>query len=377
VERADVLIVGGGPAGSSCAATLVAAGRDVLVLDGRPFPRDKPCAGWITPEVVARVRLPLDEYAAAHTLQPISRFRVGRIGGRAVDVDYGGPVSHAIRRCEFDAWLLGRSGARTRLGERVVEVRREGSEWRVNGRFAAPLLVGAAGHFCPVARLLDGSPPGEATVVAREVEFLLERDALAACRVEPERPELYFCPDLEGYGWCVRKGSHLNVGLGRRDPRALPRHLASFLAWLVREGRLPAVPEAGWQGHAYALREGKARRVAGDGVLLAGDAAGLAFAASGEGILPAIVSGQLAADTILEAGGAVDGSLGRRYAERLAEELGPPTRPRRPAGTVATAAGAALLSSSWFARHVVLDRWFLHRRHRPRPALSRRTIPAS
>ncbi len=362
MERADVLIVGGGPAGSSCAATLVAAGRDVLVLDGRPFPRDKPCAGWITPEVVARLRLPLDEYAAAHTLQPISRFRIGRIGGRAVDVDYGAPVSHAIRRCEFDAWLLGRSGARTRLGERVAEVQREGNEWRVNGRFAAPLLVGAAGHFCPVARLLDGSSPAEATVVAREVEFLLERDALAACRVEPERPELYFCPDLEGYGWCVRKGSHLNVGLGRRDPRALPRHLASFLAWLVREGRLPAAPETGWHGHAYALRAGAPRRLAGDGVLLAGDAAGLAFAASGEGIFPAIVSGQLAADTILEAGSAVGGSLGHRYAERLAEELGPPRRARRPAGTLAAAAGAALLSSSWFARHVVLDRWFLHRR---------------
>jgi flavin-dependent dehydrogenase len=122
VERADVLIVGGGPAGSSCARTLVAGGRNVLVLDGRPFPRDKPCAGWITPEVVARVGLRLDEYAATATLQPISRFRVGRIGGRAVDVDYGTPVSYGIRRCEFDAWLLGRSGARTRLGERVVDV---------------------------------------------------------------------------------------------------------------------------------------------------------------------------------------------------------------------------------------------------------------
>ena len=359
MEHADVLIVGGGPAGSSCARALVAEGRDVLVLDARPFPRDKPCAGWITPPVVARVGLPLDEYAAAHTLQPISRFRVGRIGGRAVNVDYGAPVSYGIRRCEFDAWLLGRSGARTRLGERVVGVRREGSEFSVNGRFAAPVLVGAAGHFCPVARLLNGSPPGETTIVAREVEFLLEGDALAACRVEPERPELYFSSDLRGYGWCVRKGSHLNVGLGRRDAKALPQHVASFVDWLVRERRIAAPPEAGWRGHAYLLREGRPRRVAGDGVLLAGDAAGLAFAASGEGILPAVLSGQLAAEAIQEGHGAAD--VGRRYAERLAVELGPDAPPRRVPGPLAAAAGAALLSSAWFARHVVLDRWFLHR----------------
>jgi len=45
----DVLIVGGGPAGSSCAWRLAKAGLDVLVLDRARFPRDKVCAGWVTP----------------------------------------------------------------------------------------------------------------------------------------------------------------------------------------------------------------------------------------------------------------------------------------------------------------------------------------
>ena len=370
MEHADVLIVGGGPAGASCAAALVAAGRDVVVLDASPFPRDKPCAGWITPEVVARLGLRPDEYARDHTLQPVSRFRVGRIGGRAVDVDYGTPVSYAIRRREFDAWLLRRSGARTRLGERVEDVRREGSRWTVNGRFAAPIVVGAGGHFCPVARMVNGPPGQRAMVLAREIELPLEGGA--GCRVEPERPELYFCADLRGYGWCVRKGAHLNVGLGRRDPRALPEHVTAFLGWLVREGRVAAVPEAGWQGHAYLLREGQAQPVAKDGLLLVGDAAGLACATSGEGILPAIVSGQLAAEAILAARDAVDESrLGAPYAGRLVDELGSRPRSSRPAGPLVAAVGAVLLSSSWFARHVVLDRWFLHRRSGGRRGMRR------
>jgi geranylgeranyl reductase family protein len=362
VEHADVLIVGGGPAGASCAAALVAAGRDVLVLDASRFPRDKPCAGWITPEVVARLGLRPGEYARDQTLQPISRFRVGRIGGGAVHVDYGTPVSYAIRRWEFDAWLLRRSGARTRLGERVQDVRREGGRWTVNGYFAAPILVGAGGHFCPVARMVNGPPAQRAMVLAREIELPLEGGAGDACRVEPERPELYFCPDLLGYGWCVRKGPYLNIGLGRRDPRALPDHVEAFLGWLVREGRVAGVSEAGWHGHAYLLREGEARPAARDGVLLVGDAAGLAAAASGEGILPAIISGQLAAEAILEVGDAGDQDrLGRVYAQRLADALGPPPLPRRPPGALTTLAGTALLSAPWFARHVVLDRWFLHR----------------
>jgi menaquinone-9 beta-reductase len=362
VERADVLIVGGGPAGSACAAALVAAGRDVLVVDQHRFPREKPCAGWITPEVVARLGLPLEDYGRDHTLQPVSRFRIGRIGGRAVDVDYGVPVSYGIRRCEFDAELLCRSGARVALGERVADVRREGREWVANGRFAAPVLVGAGGHFCPVARRLAGAPPADVRVVAQEVEFRLEGPALAGCPVEAERPELYFSPDLRGYGWCFRKDAHLNAGLGRRDGRALPQHVEEFLAWLARARGIAAPPQSRWRGHAYCVREGPARRVAAEGAVLVGDAAGLAFAESGEGILPAIVSGQVAAEAILEAhGGAGETLLGRHYTRRLAEELGPPPRLSPRPGSLATAAGAVLLPSRWFARHVVLDRWFLHR----------------
>ncbi len=51
MQNCEVLIVGGGPAGSSCAARLIQAGVDVLVIDRKTFPRDKTCAGWVTPQV--------------------------------------------------------------------------------------------------------------------------------------------------------------------------------------------------------------------------------------------------------------------------------------------------------------------------------------
>jgi len=48
----DVLIVGAGPAGASCAWRLKRAGLSVALVDKSRFPRDKVCAGWITPAVV-------------------------------------------------------------------------------------------------------------------------------------------------------------------------------------------------------------------------------------------------------------------------------------------------------------------------------------
>src|SRR5882672_3645399 len=121
----DVLIVGGGPAGSACAWQLRLAGLDVIVADAATFPRDKVCAGWITPQVVTSLRLDTQAYASGRTWQPFTGFRVGLIGRDAdACVDYGEPVSFGIRRCEFDDYLLQRSGARLSLGTPVTTIRR-------------------------------------------------------------------------------------------------------------------------------------------------------------------------------------------------------------------------------------------------------------
>jgi menaquinone-9 beta-reductase len=58
----EVLIVGGGPAGSACAWRLKQSNMDCLILDQAEFPRFKPCAGWITPEVLRDLQLDVNDY---------------------------------------------------------------------------------------------------------------------------------------------------------------------------------------------------------------------------------------------------------------------------------------------------------------------------
>jgi flavin-dependent dehydrogenase len=353
--------VGGGPAGSSCAGRLVAKGVDVLVLDRAVFPRDKPCAGWITPEAVECLGLDLGVYSARNTLQPVRRFLVGRVFGEGREVAYDAIVSYGIRRCELDAHLLRRSGARVRTGEAVATLRREGGEWVVNESVHTAFLVGAAGHFCPVARELRGAGAGAATVVAQEMEVRLTPEQAAACPVQADRPEIDFTHDLDGYGWCFRKGDYLNVGLGRRDPQALARDVRAYLEWLALAGRIPAGLPTPLRGHAYRLREGRPPRLTGDRVVLAGDAAGLAHAASGEGILPAIQSGQVAADVLVEALRGEGPGVLESYPRRLARAVGPWSAAVALPGPLRALAGRAALSAPWLTRHVVLDRLFLHR----------------
>ncbi|HEY7924135.1 MAG TPA: FAD-dependent monooxygenase [Vicinamibacteria bacterium] len=159
LQECDALVVGGGPAGSTCASWLRRAGLDVLVMDRARFPRDKPCAGWVTPQAMAAAELDVDDYGARHVLQPIRGLRTCQVGAPAANVGYPEVVGWGVRRCEFDDYLLRRSGARVRY-EAVLTLRREGADFVVNDAVRAPLVVGAGGQFCPVARALGAGPPG-------------------------------------------------------------------------------------------------------------------------------------------------------------------------------------------------------------------------
>ncbi len=141
-DRCDVLIVGGGPAGSSCAWALRRAGLDVVVLDKSGFPRNKVCAGWITPPVLDALHIDRADYARDRVLQPITGFSIGRIGGMPLETEYSHVVSYGVRRCEFDHYLLQRSGARLRLDEPLRSIERRDGGWLVNQHIETPLLIG-------------------------------------------------------------------------------------------------------------------------------------------------------------------------------------------------------------------------------------------
>lgn len=293
MKRFDALIVGGGPAGSACATALVAAGMDVAVIDRARFPRTKLCAGWITPQVVEL--LGLDVAAYPHRFNTFERIVVHVKGLRFA---LRSP-QHSIRRKEFDAFLLERSGAQC-ITHTAKRVRRTDRGFVVDEQFEAPWLVGAGGTRCPVYKTLFRDVNPRARVLqAVTLEHELPYDW------HDSRCHLWFFDNgLPGYSWYVPKANgYLNCGVGAMAQKLKQRdgdikaHWDHFVATLRRKGFVNGA-EFEPAGYSYYLR-GNVETVRVGNAFICGDAAGLATRDLCEGIGPAIQSGQRAAASIL------------------------------------------------------------------------------
>ncbi|MCB2053734.1 MAG: NAD(P)/FAD-dependent oxidoreductase [Geminicoccaceae bacterium] len=296
MERHEVIIVGGGPAGSSCAWRLKRHGIDALVLDRERFPRLKLCAGWITPEVVADLELDPATYPASFMTFAKLRIRIKGLG-----FSFATP-QHSIRRIEFDDWLLRRSGAEVRT-HNVRSIARDGDGFVVDDAYRCRWLVGAGGTRCPVYRtfLREVAPRSERLQAAVLEHEIAHEWTDGDCRL------WFFEQGLPGYAWYVPKaasasaGRHVNVGVGGMATLLAARERSIRSHWDALTARLAAETghDLAWApgGYTYYLRgdipTGRQGRV-----LVCGDALGLATRDMCEGIGPAIRSGFAAAETI-------------------------------------------------------------------------------
>jgi len=293
VQDVDALIIGGGPAGSTCAWKLRRAGVDVIVLDRASFPRTKLCAGWLTPEAVDDLKFDIDVYPHSFMSFDKLHFHFKHLHFSKKTTQY------SIRRVEFDDFLLTRSGAPVH-GHRVKKIERQNGSYIVDDLYRCRYLIGAGGTRCPVYREFfhDMNPRAKLLQIATyEKEFPYDWDN--------EECHLWFFGDgLPGYAWYVPKANgHINVGLGGKADKLkvcgghLKDYWKGFTRRLESEGLVHgAVYEP--TGYSYYLR-GSVDVVRNDNAFIVGDAVGLASGDMGEGIGPAVHSAILAADAIV------------------------------------------------------------------------------
>jgi flavin-dependent dehydrogenase len=294
MRSSDVLIVGGGPAGSTAAWRLKRAGADVLVLDKEHFPRLKLCAGWVTPEVVRD--LEIDPASYPHRFLTFERLQF-HLKGLRLPVPC---VQHSIRRYEFDAWLLERSGAEVVHHHARHIHRAPDGTYVVDEAFRARYLIGAGGTSCPVYRtFIRAANPRVKELQAVTLEHEIEYDWRDGdCHL------WFFERGLPGYAWYVPKADGwLNVGIGgmaeriKRSGQDIRGHWSQFTRQLDRRLARGALYDP--VGYGYYLR-GKVDMARIDDAFVVGDAAGLATRDMCEGIGPAVRSGLHAAEAILE-----------------------------------------------------------------------------
>jgi geranylgeranyl reductase family protein len=368
MELFDVIVVGAGPAGSAAARILGTRGFSVLLMERRSFPRPKPCAGWVSPWVFELSGITPERYASGATLVPFSSLVVWDGRDNAHEIGFDRVMGYGIIRSEFDAAMVSSAGGVRFSPETPAKtiIRRNGAVI-INGRYKAPVVIGAGGHTCPVARRFARISPNERYVTAVVSETRIGRGAIDSLTPYPDIPQIVFNDDFSGYGWYFPKGDYLNVGVGTTSPGRLGRHRDALMRRLKEKGMLPdgrRPPLNRFSGHAYKLMRVTPRTLFSDGVLLAGDAAGVAYNMSGEGIGPAIFSGTCAAEAIIAANGDYSGRSLAAYSRRLHERLGRPY-PGMITSAFSLIPGflfpvlrALVVGSDTLRRHVVARRWF-------------------
>src|SRR5438105_4679424 len=292
MEVVDVAIVGGGPAGASCAAFCAAAGLRTLVLEREKFPREKVCGDCINPAcwpVLERLDVAPEIRNCPHGLLNAVEF-IG-IGGRKLRVDLprGEQIEIAIKRSLFDHVLLNRArslGAEVREEATVIALDRNAADrWKIDivrEMFAARVVVGADGRNSSVARLRNLLPRPERERVALQAHIPVPRDF-------GHRVVLQFLP--EGYsGQAPVNESELNLCLVGTPPT-----ISSLRTWAEREFKLSA--EQAWRTITPLTRAPVP--AAHENLFFIGDAAAADEPFTGEGIYYALRSGELAANAIV------------------------------------------------------------------------------
>ena len=313
-STADLAVVGAGPAGSAAAAWAARAGRDVLLIDGATFPRDKTCGDGLTPRAMVELRrLGLGPWLDGH----IRHTGLRMTGfGSTLDVHWPGPsfpsAGSAVPRTDLDdriRQVAQDSGARMQLGSKAVDV-----EHNSSGGVDVVVLADGSRVRCRSLIVADGARSTLGRVLGRQwhqetVYGVAARGYLST----PRADEPWISSDLElrsvtgavlpGYGWIFPLGNgEVNIGVGalataKRPADVALKPLISHYTDLKRDAwGFEGAPRA--VASALLPMGGAVSGVAGPNWMLIGDAAGCVNPLNGEGIDYGLESGRMAVELL-------------------------------------------------------------------------------
>ena len=313
MEIFDVAIVGGGPAGSSCAAFCALSGLHTLVLERERFPREKVCGDCLNPScwpVLERLGLTQRVWDLRHSKLTSVEFIA--IDGHKVIVDFptGDDCELSIKRSLFDELLLRRArelGAQVR-GETTVTAVAHEEAWKIvtasGETFRARILIGADGRNSTVARLRNLLPRPARKRVALQAHIPLPLNFGA-------RIVLQFLQ--EGYsGQAPVNETELNLCLVGR-----PSTISRLRQWAQRQFEIPT--DQPWRTITPLTRASVP--CAHENLLFIGDAARVVEPFTGEGIYYALRSGELASGAIAKIISGKDRQLALREFARASAEM--------------------------------------------------------
>ncbi|MGH9632191.1 MAG: NAD(P)/FAD-dependent oxidoreductase [Bryobacteraceae bacterium] len=284
----SVAVLGGGPAGAFAAERLAGAGLKTIVIDEK-LAWEKPCGGGLTYKAYSRYPFLL-ENSTSKKLVTQTYLESGEEG--AAELTLTRPLL-IYSRYDLNNMLLARAEKAGAAIEktRVLGIDRSGGGWLLHtaaGKLEADFCVVATGARNPL-RQVGTQWSAADTMVALGYYVPAARHQI----------DIQFFPKFEGYAWVFPRVDHLSVGIcGKGEPSQSMR--ARLEKYMERKGI--SLKDSKFYGHVLPSLERPAwrsNRVAGEGWMAVGDAAGLVDPITGEGLYYAVRSADLAARVIL------------------------------------------------------------------------------
>lgn len=295
----DVVIIGGGPAGSVAAKKLSDDGFTVTLFEKDKIPRHKHCAGFISQKTIRL--LESTDIDIRDTLSELKGLHI-RCGNATLELKLGSLAGNVIRE-EFDSHLIRRardSGARIIDASRVVDISRsEDGKYVVQSENAAEecdIIIGADGVNSFVRRHLGIQYDLDKLGVTVEAEIPVGVGALSGFR-DTNYYDIGYVPN--GYGWVFPKTKSGTVNAGiwvpRDDAQKLGQPLFDTFSRYIRDHDLSGHKV---EPHSFLIPcKGTVDKLGEGNIVLIGDAAGFVGLA-GEGIPYAVESGFNAAEAV-------------------------------------------------------------------------------
>jgi geranylgeranyl reductase family protein len=284
-----VAVLGGGPAGAFAAERLASAGLDTIVLDEK-LAWEKPCGGGLTFKAYSQYSFLIDNDTPKKV---VTRTHLATAKTGSASLKLNKPLV-IYSRYDLNKMLLDRAEAAGAALEqtRVLAIHRANKRWTLEtraGKIDADYCIVATGARNP---LRDVGTQWSATDTMVALGYYVPTNQ--------EHVDIQFFPQFEGYIWVFPRSGHLSVGIcGKGEPaqalrqrlerymheKDLPLHGSTFYGHV-----LPSLEKSAWRSN----------RVAGDGWMAVGDAAGLVDPITGEGLYYAIRSADLASRVVLQ-----------------------------------------------------------------------------
>ncbi len=344
-RRCEVLVVGGGPSGSACAYWLATAGRDVVMVERKRYPREKTCGDGLTPRSVRQLEdmgLGEELAGAGHRYAGLRSHGFGRtLELRWPDHPNLPEYGYVITRKDLDALVAERAskaGATVWDGAEAVEPVVENGlvgGATIRSKYADGPAVPVRARYTVVA---DGANSrfGRSLGTTRDRSYPLGM-AIRGYWNSPRHDEPWIDSWLDirdksgnvlpGYGWIFPVGDgRINVGVGLLstfnqwkavNTTHLLQSFAEFApsSWDIRPETACGPPTGGRLPMGLSVTPH-----VGPTWILAGDAGGTINPFNGEGIAYAYESGRFAAEAVELALATGDGMALRTYEKRLGSE---------------------------------------------------------